>query len=151
MRDEWREAFTQKARAHWTPERVEELTGGKDLLVLPNQAPALLRALGEGLDEEFDGREAPGAFAPIWQTPQLCRETAATMTDTFRTLLLRAAGYDTRAVEFVPSEHTPKNTLIRAIRRDEPGGDAWVEYVALRDATGGVGIKLEGLLAICDL
>jgi len=56
--------------------------------------------------------------------------------------LLRAAGYETRVVEFVPSQHTPKNTLIRAMRRGVPDEDAKRQYVALRDATGGAGISL---------
>ena len=34
-------------------------------------------------------------------------------------MLLRAAGYEVLAMEFVPAEHTRKNTLIRAIRRGE--------------------------------
>jgi hypothetical protein len=59
-----------------------------------------------------------------------------------RTLLLRARGYDTLAMEFVPSEHTRKNTLIRAIARGTPGEAARAEYEALRAATGGAGLAL---------
>ncbi|MBA2665138.1 MAG: SAM-dependent methyltransferase [Bradymonadaceae bacterium] len=299
MRDEWSVAFGEMARAHWTPERVGELTGSKRLLVTPDAAPLLLRALGllhrdatmpprqvhkflqlnhmlwtlgpplrelmgrfaqlnivdagcgrsylslalawcfenvwmhpvriigvdrnaaliaecrritelAGLDhlmayvasdlESFaldQGSElhalialhacdtatddaialglaqkaeliavAPccqaelargwralseadtaGAFAPLWNSPQLRRASAATLTDTFRTLLLAAAGYDTRAVEFVASAHTPKNTLIRAMRRTDFATEPAKQYLALRDATGGVPIKLERLLA----
>ena len=59
-----------------------------------------------------------------------------------RTLLLRAAGYQVWPIEFVPSEHTRKNTLIRAMKR--PGADptARADYEALRVATGGAGIAL---------
>lgn len=307
MREQWRQAFSEKAREYWTDERTRELTGGKDLLVLPAKAPALLRALGllhrdatmpppqvskylqlnhmlwlmgpplrelmerfevlniidagcggsyltgalawcfrnawdqparilgvdinaelveecrrrtkitgledvlryeaadlhafdetqawtsafgDGVDKthavislhacdtatddaialgirqkaelitvapccqaelargwkELDQRDVDGAFRPIWQTPQLRRTSAAHITDTFRMLLLRAAGYETRVVEFVPSEHTPKNTLIRAMRRRERDDEAVEEYRELRRATGGVGIKLERLL-----
>ncbi|MGM0556082.1 MAG: class I SAM-dependent methyltransferase [Myxococcota bacterium] len=308
MREQWRKAFTRKARDYWTPERVQEVTGGKDLLVMPDEAPALLRALGllhrdasmppkevrkylqlnhmlwllgpplrelmeryetltfvdagcgrsylttalawcfehvweypvrvlgvdrnaklidecrrrtemtglqdvlryaaEDLEDvtlgevwktTFGGElgelhalislhacdtatddaialaiehgaeliavapccqaelargwqaladdDEDGAFGPVWSTPQLRRSAAATMTDTFRTLLITAAGYETRAVEFVASEHTPKNTLIRAIRRSDGDAEALREYRELREATGGVGIKLERLLA----
>ncbi len=90
--------------------------------------------------------DAPGAFAPIWKTPHLRRETAAHVTDTMRALLLRAAGYDVTAVEFVPGEHTRKNTLIRAVRRGTPDPAARDEYLALRDATGGVGLGLAARL-----
>ncbi len=87
-----------------------------------------------------DGTEGP--FAPIWTTPHLRRALAETVTDTFRTLLLEAAGYETRAVEFVRSEHTPKNTLIRAMQRTGPDETALRRYHELRTSTGGVGIKL---------
>ncbi len=87
-----------------------------------------------------------GPLRPVWETPHLRREAAATVTDTMRTLLLRAAGYETRVVEFVPSQHTPKNTLIRAMRRGSRDEDALARYRALRDATGGAGIGLERAL-----
>jgi SAM-dependent methyltransferase len=88
-----------------------------------------------------------GAFAPIWGSPHLRRETAAHVTDAMRTLLMRSAGYEVLAMEFVPSEHTRKNTLIRAIKR--AGGDpgARAAYEALRVGTGGAGIALAARLA----
>jgi hypothetical protein len=42
-------------------------------------------------------------------------------TDTLRAALLRLAGYDTDVVEFVPTEHTPRNLLIRAVLRRPEG------------------------------
>ncbi len=86
---------------------------------------------------------ATGAFEPLWSMPHLRRKSAATLTDTFRTLLIRAAGYDTTALEFVGTAHTPKNTLIRGMRRGLDGSAAARRYVALRRATGDVGIALE--------
>ncbi len=38
-------------------------------------------------------------------------------TDGLRALFLEWAGYDTKVLEFVPSEHTPKNLLIAGVRR----------------------------------
>lgn len=108
-------------------------------------APCCQNELARGW-EGLSGEKVEGAFSPIWQSPPLRQACAATMTDTFRTLLLGAAGYESRALEFVASSHTPKNTLIRATRRGEADPRAMSEYVALRDATGGVGIKLEGLM-----
>ncbi|MGE5183964.1 MAG: class I SAM-dependent methyltransferase [Acidobacteriota bacterium] len=81
-----------------------------------------------------------GAFAPIWRTPHLRRETAADVTDAMRVALLAAAGYDVSAMELVPAEHTRKNTLIVALHRGAPGSRA--AYEALRDATGGADIRL---------
>ena len=63
-----------------------------------------------------------------------------------RTLLLRSVGYEVRVVEFVPSQHTPKNTLIRAMRRGGPDREARRAYEALCEATGGVGIGLAATL-----
>ncbi|MBI5485766.1 MAG: SAM-dependent methyltransferase [Deltaproteobacteria bacterium] len=90
---------------------------------------------------------ARGPFAPVWRSGHLRREAGATMTDALRTLLLRGCGYDVTAMEFVASGHTPKNTLLRAIRVGVPDPEAFGEYVALRDALGGADIRLAGLLA----
>ncbi len=90
---------------------------------------------------ELDETSAP--LHPIWHTPHLRREAAATVTDTMRMVLLRACGYETRVVEFVPSRHTPKNTLIRAMRRGTPDRAAAAAYRELKAATGGAGIALE--------
>jgi hypothetical protein len=39
-------AFEERAKDHWTDERLKALTGSKQLLLLPNDAPGLLRAMG---------------------------------------------------------------------------------------------------------
>ncbi len=91
--------------------------------------------------------DSGGPFAPVHRVPHLRREAAATVTDTFRALLLRGLGYEVWPLEFVPSEHTPKNTLLRAMDRGRPDPAAIAEYEALRDATGGAGIRLEAALA----
>lgn len=289
-RARWAEAFTASARAHWTAARTRELTAGKDLLILPAEAPLLLRALGLlhrdatmppaqvrkflqinhmvgvlepslrelmarhpvvrlvdagcgrsylsmllawcakhawrhrievlGVDRQpalievcreraaigelddvmrfvaapldevaLDGvhgvvalhacdtatcdalalavaanaeliavapccqaelargwtgleqRGEVGPFAPLWGAPHLRRETAAHLTDAMRMLLLRAAGYQVTAMEFIAAEHTQKNTLLRA-RRAEVDPSAWAAYQALVAATGGVGLGL---------
>ncbi len=93
-------------------------------------------------------RGAAGAFAPVWSMPHLRRELAAEVTDTLRTLLLRAAGYDVAAIEFVPSPHTRKNTLIRAVQRGPRDPGALAAYRALVTATGGCGLALADRLAL---
>jgi hypothetical protein len=89
---------------------------------------------------------AHGPFAPVWRSPHLRREAGATMTDALRLLLLRGCGYDATAMEFVASGHTPKNTLLRAVRTGIPDREAFAEYASLRDATGGADIRLAALL-----
>jgi hypothetical protein len=46
----------------------------------------------------------------------MSERTAETVTDGLRALLLEEKGYRTKIFEFVPSEHTPKNNMIAAIR-----------------------------------
>ncbi len=46
--------------------------------------------------------------------------TAALFTDAIRGNLLEAAGYQTQILEFIDMEHTPKNILLRAVRKQKP-------------------------------
>jgi Methyltransferase domain len=98
-------------------------------------------------------------FSTIWKTPHLRRETAADITDAMRASLLASCGYQVGVIEFVPSEHTRKNTLIKATRNDvarardgempanqraasSTFGVDFSDYRQLVNATGGVGIAL---------
>lgn len=85
-------------------------------------------------------------FGPIRSWPHMRREMAAMMTDALRALLLRGCGYDTSVVEFVPSAHTPKNTLLRADRNDSSRDRGFSEYLALRRTAGDVRLRLETML-----
>lgn len=44
------------------------------------------------------------------------------LTDGLRALLLEAEGYDTQVFEFTSLEHTQKNKMILAVRRERVGG-----------------------------
>ena len=47
---------------------------------------------------------------------------------------MRLLGYRVEVMEFVGGEHTPRNTLIRAIRTGSPASkSAWEEYDAMRE------------------
>lgn len=85
-----------------------------------------------------------GAFAPVHTAPHLRREVAAHVTDAMRMLLMRAAGYEVSAAELVAGGHSPKNTLLRAVRTGTPNPAARAEYDALVAATGGAGLALAG-------
>jgi SAM-dependent methyltransferase len=111
---------------------------GADVIAV---APCCQAELARGWSRLAE-RGTAGAFATVWQTPHLRRETAADITDAMRMELVRSAGYEAMAMEFVPAEHTRKNTLLRAIRSGEPDPRAAGAYRALRDATGGVDITL---------
>ena len=43
---------------------------------------------------------------------------SALMTDAFRANVMEACGYKTQLLEFIDMEHTPKNILLRAVRKD---------------------------------
>ncbi|MEJ7597954.1 MAG: methyltransferase [Kofleriaceae bacterium] len=109
-------------------------------------APCCQAELARAWTALADDPAATGAFAPIWRAPHLRRETAAHMTDAMRTLLLRSAGYDVTAMEFIAAEHTRKNTLLRALRHGVPDPVARAEYDALVAATGGRGLALASRL-----
>jgi len=98
------------------------------------------------LAKAWSACDAEDPFTPIRQWPHMRREVAATMTDALRALILRGCGYDATPIEFVPSSHTPKNTLLRANRRGAGRPELFRDYVALRNALGGVSIRLEKIL-----
>jgi SAM-dependent methyltransferase len=51
----------------------------------------------------------------------LVRERVASLvTDAARAMRLEAEGYDVQVVEFIETEHTPKNLLIRAVKKGRP-------------------------------
>jgi hypothetical protein len=89
---------------------------------------------------------ATGGFAPVWKAPHLRREIGAHLTDAMRMTLLRASGYSVTAAELA-SEHTKKNTLLRATRTtvDPAAAD---EYRALVATTGGRGLRLADRLGV---
>ncbi|QNN53758.1 class I SAM-dependent methyltransferase [Nocardioides mesophilus] len=71
---------------------------------------------------------------------------ADTLTDAMRAGVLRQVGYRVEVIEFVESKHTPRNTLLRAVRTGAPAADsARREYDELT-GTWGVRPRLAELL-----
>ncbi len=62
----------------------------------------------------------PEPLAPLLAHGILAERWSEWLTDGLRALHLEAAGYATKVIEFVPSEHTPRNLLIAGVRRDRP-------------------------------
>ena len=86
------------------------------------------------LQRQVDRRPAPAPFAPVLQHAVLKERLGDVLTDAFRALILRVMGYRTDIVEFVSTEHTGKNLMIRAVRSGRPGDPkAVAEYKALRE------------------
>ncbi len=73
---------------------------------------------------ELNDMLAETALSPITSYGITKDRFAAIATDTMRASLLTACGYQTQVMEFIDMEHTPKNLLIRAIRRKSGGASA---------------------------
>lgn len=89
----------------------------------------------------------PAPYAMLTRHGILRERFADTLTDALRAAILRQQGYRVDVVEFVESEHTPRNTLLRATRTGGPvtGGAVRREYDDLV-ATWGVRPHLAELL-----
>ncbi|WP_460795049.1 class I SAM-dependent methyltransferase [Nocardioides pacificus] len=72
----------------------------------------------------------PAPYSLLTRHGILRERFADTLTDALRASLMRLQGYRVDVVEFVGSEHTPRNTMLRAIRTGKPvkGGGVRKEY-----------------------
>jgi hypothetical protein len=85
------------------------------------------------LNRQFSAGGPAAVLRPLLRHGILRERTADLVTDAFRALALRVAGYRTDVVEFVGSEHTPRNLMIRAVRGLPPGDPAHLaEYLELK-------------------
>jgi hypothetical protein len=98
----------------------------------------LARQLGDpGMDDDDDLAVSPA----LTQHGLLRRAYADALTDALRVDLLEACGYSVQVLEFVSSEHTAKNLLLRAHlpRGHRPEPDSWaLESVASRCRAAGI-------------
>lgn len=118
--------------------------GARVILAVPCCQHELNAQLGERAAEAGApaGREA---LSPMLKYGILRERFAALATDAIRAELLEAAGYKAQILEFIDLEHTPKNLLIRAVRKG--AGAAAAESGAERFASClGVEPTLLGLL-----
>lgn len=80
------------------------------------------------------GAAIPAPYGPLVRHGILRERFADVLTDALRATILRLLGYRVEVIEFVDSAHTPRNTLLRAIRTGAPPHAALVrEY---RDLIG---------------
>ncbi len=107
-------------------------------------APCCQRELAAQLGER---RTTESPKSALLQHGLLRRDYASTLTDALRIDVLDACGYKVDAVEFVASEHTPKNLLIRAHRRPRASVDREkLQVIRKRCETLGVTPALLGLV-----
>lgn len=65
--------------------------------------------------------EANEVLSVITKHGILKERQAEIVTDTIRALMLEAYGYQTRVMEFIATDHTPKNLLITAVKKTREG------------------------------
>ncbi len=63
---------------------------------------------------------SPALLQPMLRHGIHMAEQAEMLTDTLRALLLQSAGYEAQVFEFISPEHTSKNKMVLAVRRDRP-------------------------------
>lgn len=66
---------------------------------------------------ELNRQIAHSDLTPLFRYGIVKERTAALFTDALRANLLEAHGYQAQLLEFIELEHTPKNLLIRAVRK----------------------------------
>ncbi len=90
--------------------------GARVILSVPCCQHELNSQLNEGKKDKTGNQEADRPFGPLTDYGILQDRFAALATDGIRAKLLEEAGYETRILEFIDMEHTPKNLLIRAVK-----------------------------------
>ena len=92
---------------------------------------------------------SPGLLRPMLQHGIHLGQQAEMITDSLRALLLEAHGYRTQVFEFVALEHTSKNKMILAVRRDAalPADEVLAQIREIKDFYGVREHCLERLLA----
>jgi SAM-dependent methyltransferase len=64
--------------------------------------------------------QSPGLLKPMLQYGLHLGQQAEMVTDSLRALYLEACGYETKVFEFISLEHTNKNKMILAVKREKP-------------------------------
>ena len=93
---------------------------------------------------------SPALLRPMLQHGIHLGQQAEMVTDSLRALLLEAHGYDTQVFEFVALEHTSKNKMILAVRREArapaPSAALWQQVSDIKAFYGVQAHSLELLL-----
>ena len=124
----------------WSRERGERLAGASVIVT----APCCHKEVRPQM-------RAPEALRRgVLRHGHLLEREAESVTDSLRALLLEAAGYRVKVFEFVSTEHTRKNTMIAAVRRDDAAdtSSALADFRALKEFYGIREQRLERLLCV---
>lgn len=91
----------------------------------------------------------PAPLAPVLEHGIMAERMAEWTTDGLRALFLEWAGYRTKIIEFIASEHTPKNLMLAAIRERAPFSDP-AGREKIRDLKKFFGIERHALDALLE-
>jgi SAM-dependent methyltransferase len=86
------------------------------------------------------------ALEPFLKHGILKERFAALLTDAVRALLLESVGYQAQIVEFIDMEHSPKNLLLRAVKKENVQRERAAEQYAVLKQEYGLEPTLERLL-----
>lgn len=73
------------------------------------------------LNSQLNKNSVPEEFKPLLKYGIIKERFAALATDALRGEFLESAGYSVQLLEFIDMEHTPKNILIRAVKKTKSG------------------------------
>ncbi len=79
------------------------------------------------LQRQLKGAGAPPPYGLVSRHGILRERLGDVLTDALRAALVRLAGYRVEVVQFVASEHTPRDTMLRAVRADDGAPDPAVQ------------------------
>lgn len=85
---------------------------------------------------EFFSHIKNDSLKPMMQHGIIKERLSALVTDSLRAQILKAVGFEVSVMEFIDTEHTPKNIAIRAVRKGGFNKTAYQEYEAFRDTFG---------------
>ena len=113
------------------------------------RAPVVLVApcCRHDVQRQLLGSPPPRPYGPVTRHGILRERFADVLTDAARASLLRILGYRVEVVEFVESVHTPRNTLLRAVRTGSAADPAQTAEYAELIAGWGIRPALQARLA----
>ena len=88
---------------------------------------------------------SPHPLRPLLKHGVHLGQQAEMLTDGLRAMLLDACGYDTQVFEFVALEHTNKNKMILAVKREQASSGEAAVWEQIRELKGFYGIQAQCL------
>jgi SAM-dependent methyltransferase len=90
------------------------------------------------LQRQMKEAGSPAPYGLVSRHGILRERLGDVLTDALRAALVRQEGYRVDVLQFVAAEHTPRDTMLRAVRTDSPAGDseAAAEYDELAKSWG---------------